>query len=223
MSAWATVRPDRGLRFSGEEIRQILVAVGAMTLAFMFALVGGIRGVENAWRDSGGVGILILLVASFVAVVTAFLLHELAHKVVAQRYGCFAEFRYSLMGLAIGVLTGAFGFLFAMPGAVMISGHVDARQNVRISAAGPGTNLSIAAAFTAVAYVLGFSKLALADVVSFLVGTIAFVNLFLGFFNLLPFPPLDGSKIFASNKPVWGAMLGVTAALYFAGNYLRVF
>ena len=223
MSQWVQVRPRGGLRFSAEEVRQILVAVGAMTLAFMFALVGGVLGVEGVLRDSGGVGILILLVASFVAVVTAFLLHELAHKVVAQRYGCFAEFRYSLMGLAIGVLTGAFGFLFAMPGAVMISGHVDSRQSVRISAAGPGTNLSIAGTFIAVSYFLGFSTLTYADVVSFLMGSIAFVNLFLGFFNLLPFPPLDGSKIFAFNKPLWGAMLAATAALYFAGSSLGVF
>jgi len=220
VSSWVQVQPRGGLQFSREEVRQILVAVGAMTLAFTLALVGGIAGAE-ALGSPSDLGILVAV--SFVAVVTAFLLHELAHKVVAQRYGCFAEFRYSLMGLGIGILTAAFGFLFAMPGAVMISGTVDARQTVRISAAGPGTNLAVAGTTTAVSVLLGFSTSAFADVVSVLVGTVAFVNLFLGIFNLLPFPPLDGFKIFSFNKPLWVAMLVAAAALYFAGNSLRIF
>jgi len=219
VSHWVQVQPRGGLRFSREEVRQILVAVGAMTLAFLLAFVGGVRGIEGL----GGLGIAILLVASFVAVVTAFLLHELAHKIVAQRYGCFAEFRYSLMGLAIGLLTAAFGFLFAMPGAVMISGTVDARQTVRISAAGPGTNLTIAGAFAAVAFLSGSSTSASASVVLVLVGMVAFVNLFLAVFNLLPFPPLDGFKIFSFNKPLWVAMLVAAVALYVAGNSVGVF
>ena len=220
VSYWVQVQPRGGLRFSAEEVRQILVAVGAMTLAFALALVGGIAGARNLGSPAG---LGILLAVSLVAVVTAFLLHELAHKVVAQRYGCFAEFRYSLMGLGIGILTAAFGFLFAMPGAVVISGHVDARQTVRISAAGPGTNLAIAGTTTAVAVLLGVSTFAFADIVSVLVGTVAFVNLFLGIFNLLPFLPLDGFKIFSFNKPLWGGMLVLAVALYFVGNSLGVF
>jgi Zn-dependent protease len=33
------------------------------------------------------------------------------------------------------------------------------------------------------------------------------VNIWLGLFNLLPIPPLDGSKIFAWNFIVWIGML----------------
>ncbi|MCK5343408.1 MAG: metalloprotease, partial [Candidatus Heimdallarchaeota archaeon] len=33
------------------------------------------------------------LVFSAITVGTAFLLHEIGHKIAAQRYGCFAEFR----------------------------------------------------------------------------------------------------------------------------------
>jgi len=219
VSSWVQVEPRGGLRFSAVEVRQILIAVGAMTIAFTLALVGGIDGVRFL-RDPAVLGIV--LAASFVAVVTAFLLHELAHKIVAQRYGCFAEFRYSLMGLGIGILTAAFGWMFAMPGAVVISGSVDARQTVRISAVGPGTNLAVAGTATAIAALLGFLTSEFDVILSILVRAIAFVNLFLGIFNLLPFPPLDGFKIFSFNKPLWVAMLVAAVALYFAGNSLGV-
>jgi Zn-dependent protease len=55
-----------------------------------------------------------------------------------------------------------------------------------------------------------------------LVGMVAFVNLFLGFFNLLPFPPLDGSRIFSINKPLWVAMLVGVGVVYLSGNFLKV-
>src|SRR3970282_1931359 len=89
---WDPYRP-RGMRFSPVEVTQILIAMAAMTLAFTLAQASGLAGVAYL-AGIGGWGILALIaVASFVAVITAFLLHELAHKAVAQRYGCFAEFR----------------------------------------------------------------------------------------------------------------------------------
>jgi len=221
--SWVTVQPQprRALQFGGEEVRQILVAVGAMTLAFMLTTVGGITGVGFLTGDLAVLGVV--LVSSFVAVITAFLLHELAHKLLAQRYGCFAEFRYSLSGLALGILTAAFGFLFAMPGAVVISGNVTMRQHGRISAAGPGTNLVIATAFLALALGLGAATGPTGGLIPFLIGTIAFVNLFLGGFNLVPFPPLDGSKILAASKPLWVGMVAALVAIGYTGWSLGVF
>jgi len=211
------------MRFSPFEVRHILLAVGAMTLAFSMATVGGADALLRAWDWGGPVLVGIIVLSSFVAVLTAFLLHELMHKKVAQRYGCFAEFRAYPMGLVLGVLTAAFGFMFAAPGAVMVSGQVSGRQNVRISAAGPATNLALAAGFMGLALALGASLNPLVSLASYLVASIAFVNLFLGFFNLIPFPPLDGSKIFAFDKPLWVGMIAATAALYAAGWYVGVF
>ena len=77
-----------------------------------------------------------------------FLLHQLAHKFVAQKYGCVAEFRafdqmlYLAVGLAFFV-----GFIFAAPGAVMIRGYVDRRKNGIISIAGPAVNIMLAVIF----------------------------------------------------------------------------
>ena len=197
-----------------------------MTLAFTLWRIGGLAGLDPRLLSFGGLPLALLVLASFIAVVTAFLLHELAHKAVAQRYGCFAEFRYYPMGLVLGVVTAAFGFLFAAPGAVMISGPVNAKQHVRISAAGPGTNLVLAAGFMGLAAALGSAATRLTDLASFLIGSVALValvNLFLGGFNLLPFPPLDGSKIFALDKPVWIALVIALVALGGVGWWLRVF
>ncbi|HEV8594157.1 MAG TPA: site-2 protease family protein [Thermoplasmata archaeon] len=212
------------MRFSRVEVVQILVAVGAMTVAFFLALANGLSGLPFLLSaPDAGLLVSVLLVSSFVAVVTAFLLHELAHKAVAQRYGCFAEFRYYPMGLVLGVLTAAFGFLFAMPGAVMISGYVGPRENVRISAAGPGTNMALAAVFLALAVGLGTTGGPTSNLVKQLVASIAYVNLFLGGFNLIPFPPLDGSKVFAFDKVLWVLMVAGLGGLYVAGVWLRAF
>lgn len=40
---------------------------------------------------------------------------------------------------------------------------------------------------------------------------LANLNAFLAFFNLLPIPPLDGSKILAWNAPVYIAAMAVAA------------
>jgi len=204
------------MRFSGFEIRQILIAVAAMTLAFALVFLGGVYGLSDI-RFLGPVGLALVFGSSFVAVVTAFLLHELAHKAVAQRYGCFAEFRAYPMGLVLGIITAAMGFLFAAPGAVMVSGAVNGRQNARISAAGPGTNLALGAGFIGVAILLGVSADPIANAASYFVGNIAFVNLFLGGFNLVPFPPLDGSKILASDRVLWVALVVTLVALGYGG------
>src|SRR5659263_781896 len=65
------------------------------------------------------------LAIAAIGVGSGFLLHELAHKFTAQRYGFVADYEASTMGLllAIGlsIFTGG-GFVFAAPGAVMIRG-----------------------------------------------------------------------------------------------------
>jgi Zn-dependent protease len=57
------------------------------------------------------------LIITAVGVGTGFMLHELAHKFVAQRYGYWAEYKASPMGLIFTVVMAAmFGFVFAAPG-----------------------------------------------------------------------------------------------------------
>jgi Zn-dependent protease len=73
--------------------------------------------------------IIIVFFVSALTVGVAFLLHELAHKLVAQHYGCYAEFRSFDNMLILAIVMSFFGFVFAAPGAVMISGPVGIRKN----------------------------------------------------------------------------------------------
>ena len=76
------------------------------------------------------------------------------------------------------------------------------RDSVLVALAGPGTNLVLAALSTAALVALrpeGF----LADL---LVGSLV-VNCVLAVFNLLPVPPLDGSRVVEACLPASGAML----------------
>ena len=190
------------IRFGRVELRHIFLAVGALTLAFTLSFlrssIVGLSEVEF---------ILYALGTSFVAVLTGFMLHELAHKVVAQHNGAWAEFRAYPMGLLIGIVTALFGFLLAAPGAVYIQGSISRKQNGLISIAGPLTNLGLGLLFLAVGLWLQNGLLAIA---LYWVGS---VNTLLAVFNLLPIPPLDGSKVLRWSIPVYAVTFGATVVL----------
>ncbi len=192
---------ERGIKFSKEEIKQLLFAIGVLTLAFTIVM---------ADLSSGLFGILIAAGISFGAIVTGFLLHEMGHKYLAQRYGCWAEFRAWTWGLFLALMTSFFGFLFAAPGAVYISGHITREQNGKISAFGPLMNTIVAIAFIPFLFVVDNGTL----LYTFL-WLICYLNVFLGGFNMIPFPPLDGSKILKWNPFVWIMMLITLGILFF--------
>lgn len=209
--------PARRISFSRTELRHILMALTVLTLAFGIAFAGGFR--------ANPLILLSRLLLAAIAVPTGFLLHELGHKVIAQRYGHWAEFRSYPYGLLLAVMTSLFGLLFAAPGAVMISGYVNSRQNGRISAAGPLVNLVIGGGMAALWFLLlvaGLNQRVFADMtVQGLAHGVASINLLLGTFNMLPFAPLDGSKVLRWDLKVYilllGANVGLFAALLIAG------
>src|SRR2546425_5335983 len=210
-------RPKPGVHFSRTELVQLAVAILALSGAFTVLYV---RYSPRAFAANPVTFLAIFFPASLLAVGTGEGLHEIMHKVVAQRYGLWAEFRYSPSGLAFAFLFAASGFLFGAPGATWISGAVTKEQNGRISAAGPVTNLAIAA-------VLYGGFLALMPRASSFGGVVliiyliqaASVNAFLAGFNMIPVMPLDGAKVWAWNKVVY---LGV-AAIALGLIYLTVF
>ncbi|HTD80605.1 MAG TPA: site-2 protease family protein [Thermoplasmata archaeon] len=209
----------RGLRFSPEEYKHIAMAVGALIAAFTISFVSPIFGGPLPPTPA----ITRILIGATVAVLTGFLLHELMHKAVAQRYGAWAEFRSSRTGLIMAIFTAFLGIVFAAPGAVYIAGPLTRQQNGRVSLAGPLTNLAVALAFTG----LGAAFRFLTGDVAYYVGGILFftgyINAFLGVFNMLPIPPLDGSKVLAWNVGIWALTIvgmGALFALYFLGFIL---
>ena len=108
-------RPNSKMSFSSYEKEQLKESIGILTVAFTLALSDGLAIVLN------NPNILIrTLPLAFAAVMTGFLLHELAHKWMAQQYGCWAEYRGNKNGLYFALMMSVFGFLLAAPGAVMV-------------------------------------------------------------------------------------------------------
>ena len=79
-----------------------------------------------------------------VVFISAFLVHELAHKFLAQYYGSWAEFRAQLYGLVITTISALpiMPFKFIAPGAVMV-GLSDRNKFGRVALIGPLTILVI--------------------------------------------------------------------------------
>ncbi|HSV41902.1 MAG TPA: hypothetical protein VLH13_00655 [Methanomassiliicoccales archaeon] len=183
------------VKFSRIEIKHILISVTVLTLIFALFFYPDVE----VRADMGFVGsFLLTLGVAATAVVLGFLLHELGHKFMAQRYGAWAEFRMFPIGLLIGVVFSFLGVLLAMPGAVYIQGQITRRQYGQVSLAGPATNLVIGAVFLIVWLVVPLGTL-----LAFCIYLLALINIFLGGFNLIPLPPFDGEKIARWSIPVY--------------------
>jgi Zn-dependent protease len=186
---------------SPTEIRDIAVALALLTIAIFFI-----------FYVPDGRGALYYLIVSAVAVSAGFFAHEMSHKFVARRYGCWAEFRADYKMLLLAVVIAFFiGFLYAAPGAVWISGRITREQNGKISLAGPGTNMLIAAAL---APLLFTGLLSESSAIYDLAATVFYFSAFLAAFNLIPYPPFDGLKIWSWNKGVYVASLLAAGSLF---------
>ncbi len=192
------------IKTSTLELLDIAKAWLILSLAFALVYVGAsIMGGSPSKIFSGQ--FLLLFVISLFTAGLGFLLHELAHKFVAQRYGCVAEFRAfdQMLFLALG-LAFLTGFIFAAPGAVFIAGNITRKENGIVSLAGPLTNYFLGLIFLALTFAFSAYSF-ISDI-----GYIGFsINMWLGLFNLIPFGNFDGVKIFHWNKFAWGAMLAV--------------
>lgn len=196
------------IKFSRIEIRDLSRAWFFVSIAFAIVLSGGIFGIGKAH-------FLQSFIIAAIAVGTGFLLHEIGHKVVAQHYGCFAEFRADMTMLVFAVLISFLGFVFAAPGAVMIMGHVSKERNGKISVAGPLVNIVLALLFLA-AFVFISPLGLLGNIFSY--GFI--INTWLAIFNMLPFWILDGKKVLEWNKIVYFATIGFAVLLMILGYTL---
>jgi Zn-dependent protease len=206
-------------QFSPGEIGSIIIAWVVLSVAITYG---------NFVRLFTGTGNLEIVVAGFIATATGFIIHEMGHKFVAIRRGYVAHFRLWMWGLLLtlvivvssggGIVFGAPGAVYIAPAAVAYYGYDSTirprdpeQENMVISAAGPGINLAFAVAFLSLLFV--------APLGSFL-STIAqfgfLLNAGLGSFNMIPVPPLDGSKIFRKNLLVGlGIALPLWAMFFF--------
>ena len=126
------------VNFTAREVRDIIISM--LFIAVIFAFI----------FSQSNINAFILLIPSLlIAVGLGFILHELAHKFVAIRYGFYAEFRIWFEGLIFGVITAIIIKLaFVAPGAVYIHGNnISREQNGKISLAGPLVNIVLALIF----------------------------------------------------------------------------
>ncbi|MGB4008854.1 MAG: site-2 protease family protein, partial [Bacillota bacterium] len=154
--------------------------------------------------------------------------HEYAHARVAYRLGDNTprwQGRLTLnplahmdpVGLLVLVVTGRFGW--AKP-VVVNPNNFENRDAgmVMVSLAGPGSNLVLAIAlatlFKAVSGPYGIPANAFARYLALALNQGVWINLGLAVFNLLPVPPLDGSKILAALLKGKGARLYYTLEKY---------
>ncbi len=186
-----------GIETSNKEIFDILKAWIAISLAFSILLSG-----------SMGITLLFYFLISGFTVGIGFLFHELAHKLMAQKYKCWAEFRSMDHMLIIAIVCSFFGFVLAAPGAVMIRGTMLKEEYGKISAAGPLMNFILAIVFFGIMLISSNEYVVLIGNYGF------FVNTWLGLFNLIPFGIFDGIKIYRWNKYVWGGLLAFGIILF---------
>jgi len=190
-----------GFQFGKKELYHIFIAIGVLTIAFSFALAP-YPALSNIST------VLSYIPMAFLAIVTAFFCHELAHKYMGQKYGYWSEFRMYPMGLLFALFLGIFtGFIFAAPGAVQIFGMPNREETGKISVAGPFMNIVLSIMFT------GISMLSHGLIASFSF-FIAYINVFLALFNLIPFGMFDGAKIFAWRKDIWFLMIITGLSLF---------
>jgi Zn-dependent protease len=188
-----------GLWFSYREVVDFLAAWAALSVAFTAFFFGTGALLSSTAPLAVGVSLLTCGVG--------FVLHELAHKVVAVRFGQVAGFRadYGMLFLSVAAALG--GFFFAAPGAVYHRGRITTRENGQIALAGPVTNLVLAGVFGALLALPGPGLLVLVGQVGVL------VNAFLAGFNLIPFGPLDGKSVREWHLGVWALFFVVSAGL----------
>ena len=205
-------RPE-GL-LSPEEKLNLGIAIAVLTVCLTLVMYKGTVGPLSTVPDNMD-WLILIATMGLVSTSTAFALHEMAHKFVAQRYGCWAEFRYSTQGLLLALFLALFTpFLFAAPGAVYIVGNIDRRQNGIISIAGPMTNVVVALVMLPL-FLWG------PGIVAYIAFNVIYFNAFLAVFNMIPFMPLDGAKVLKWNIPLYvGAMACMGALLLFVFTVL---
>ena len=199
-------------RFTGKEIRDLIISFLVIALGFTILYSNG---------DYSHITLIFPVV--MIGVGAGFIFHELGHKFVAMHYGYYAEYELWPTGLIIALASSFFGFIFAAPGAVVIySQGMEKETNGIISIAGPLVNIALGLIFLFILQSLGSYIYTDTGAIVYLICMLGTrINFFLAAFNLLPIPPLDGSKVMSWSVPIWLITFAVSAILVlFFGGFL---
>jgi len=193
--------------FTGTEIRDIIVSILIVSVIFWIYVF--------AFPDIVG------FFVSLVIVFFSFFCHEISHEFVAKKLGCMATYRIWPLGLLLGIMSIFFGLIglkrYFIP--IMIVGCVEimpyrfgrwgfkvvklsARDIGIISLAGTGLNVFFAV----------FFKLFPGSIFH----NLSYFNGLFALLNLIPIPPLDGSKIFMWKMWLWLFLMFVSVLSFFS-------
>jgi len=188
------------LRFSKTEVLHLVIATALVTAVGM-----SFNRFQFRWDF-------------LVIFISAFIIHELGHKFLAQFYKAWAEFRVLLYGAVITAFSALpfFPFKFIAPGVVWVSGNLSQSRSGKVSWIGPLTNLAMGTGFL-LSYLILVKAVGSANEI--LLAGVRF-NGIIAFFNLIPFMGLDGQKIFGWNKLVWLLTFAAAIGLYIGGDLL---
>ena len=166
----------RGLRLG--RIAGIPVALDWTWFPIAFLLVLGISSsLADDLGTAGAIGTAVLLATGFFGSILA---HEFGHALVARRFGIRTE------SIALHVFGGV---------ARLTSEPRRPAHEFWVAAAGPAVSLGLALAFFLVAAVIPVETTLTFLVVRMAAAQLAWANLILGVFNLVPGFPLDGGRI----------------------------
>ena len=183
------LKKELKMKFSAVEIKDLVKSWLVISLAFAIAINGL------------NLNLVIFFIIMLLTVGSGFLLHELAHKYAAQKFGYFAEFKAFNKMLLFAVITSFFGFVFAAPGGVFHQRIAGKKEEGLIALAGPAVNIILSLIFGMFYFTIPFQILRIV----FFYG--AYVNSFLAVFNLIPFFGLDGAKVFQWSKTYWAVSI----------------
>ncbi|RMD57611.1 peptidase M50 [Candidatus Woesearchaeota archaeon] len=179
------------MRFKKKELKDLAKTWLAVATVFSIAYSGLSNFISFFWISLASAGVAVVV-------------HELAHKWLAQKYGCKAQFKSHDGALIFSIALSTTGIILLAPGGVLVSG-ASRDQNGKIALAGPLSNI-----------VLSLISLALFIIAPSLLFSFSFkVNALFAMFNLLPVRPLDGSSVFEWNKIAWGASMAAASVVFF--------
>jgi Zn-dependent protease len=197
-------------RISRRERIDLLIAWGAISIAFAIITIAP-NGILSPTIPVTPVHALIILGVSLLTVGIAFVLHEIAHKYTAIKFGYRAEFyKDNNMLVVMMALASLVGMVFAVPGATVVyenrafGGGINREQNGKISAAGPVINLLLCIPFAILFLIFGGLSSSPSD--NLLLYTAikgVQINAMIAAFNLLPISILDGRKVWAWSKGIF--------------------
>lgn len=165
---------------------------------------------------------ILLIIIPLLILIFSAILHEIAHGYVADRLGDPTArllgrltlnplahidlFMSIIIPLMLIISKSPIIFGGAKPVPVDPFNLQDGRKDLAlVSLAGPLTNLTLAVVASLILHAISptnhLPTIMYSSIPGFILGNIVFLNVMLALFNLLPIPPLDGSKLFALLLP----------------------